>query len=223
MTKVSVIITNYNYGRYLDRAIRSVLTQDFAHNLFEVIVVDDASIDESVDIIKSYKRTIRPVLLPKNSGLSYARNKGVEAAKGEYVVFMDADDYVNRDLIRTQSIFLDWNKEWDAVSVDYLVVADDETILGRSSGSDEPIACGIMYRREQLVENGPFDEELRMHEEKDFRLRFLRKHNIHNIELPLYRYRRHGRNMTEDAASSSFYMECLKRKHVEAEEETIAA
>lgn len=87
--KVSVVINNYNYARFLSDAIDSALNQ--THRPFEVIVVDDGSTDHSRDVILSYGERIIPILGP-NDGQIAAYNRGVEAATGELICFLDADD-----------------------------------------------------------------------------------------------------------------------------------
>lgn len=86
---VSIVINNYNYGRYLRAAIDSALAQTYPH--VEVIVVDDGSTDESRAIIESYGRRILPVI-KANGGQGSALNAGFEASRGEIVMFLDADD-----------------------------------------------------------------------------------------------------------------------------------
>ena len=84
---VSIIITNYNYGRFLGEAIASALAQTWQHK--EVIVLDDGSRDDSLEIACRYPIT---VIAQKNSGLSLARNNALTVAQGDYVIFVDADD-----------------------------------------------------------------------------------------------------------------------------------
>lgn len=87
---VSVIITNYNYDNYLADAIDSVIAQDY--NEVEIIVVDDGSTDNSINIISSYLPKV--ILVKKeNGGVSSARNLGIAHATGKYVAYLDADDF----------------------------------------------------------------------------------------------------------------------------------
>jgi len=194
--KCSIIITNFNYSKYLNRAIHSALSQNFRDTEREVIVVDDASTDGSKEIIESYKHLIVPIYNKKNFGLSASRNKGMYSAEGNYIVFLDADDYFNRDLLFIESLFLDSNK-FDAVSCDYYTVNNNEKVLSREYANVYPIACGIMFNKNKLEGLNGYDEKLRIHEDKELRKRWENKYGkIHNIELPLYRYRKHGDNMT---------------------------
>ncbi len=213
MIKVSIIITNHNYSKYLNRSIRSAFVQNYPVEKYEIIVVDDASSDWSREIIESYGRLIEAIYLDRNVGLAAARNIGIKAAKGRYVLFLDADDYLSRDMIYIESMFLDLNPEWDAVACDYYLIDDNEEIIGRNSCLEIPIACGIMFRKEKLVDIGMYDESFKMHEDKDLQIRFSKKFNLRHIELPLYRYRQHDSNLSRNEALSKRYMEKLKSKH----------
>ena len=84
---VTIIITNYNYGRFLAEAIESALAQSWQDR--EILFIDDGSTDDSVDIARRYPIT---VLTQKNSGVCIARNNALSLARGEYVMFLDADD-----------------------------------------------------------------------------------------------------------------------------------
>lgn len=89
---VSIVITNFNYARYLPESIESALSQ--THPATEVVVVDDASVDNSRDIIRGYGSRLVAVLRERNGGHGAAFNAGFRAAGGDIVVFLDADDYL---------------------------------------------------------------------------------------------------------------------------------
>lgn len=88
----SIVITNYNYGRFLTRCIDSALAQSYPDT--EIVVVDDASLDDSREIIRSYGRHVVPVLQERNSGQGAAFNVGFRACRGDVVLFLDADDWL---------------------------------------------------------------------------------------------------------------------------------
>lgn len=165
--QVSVIITCHNYARYLARAIRSAINQSVNKNEYEVIVVDDASTDETQLVMEAFKGHIKPIILKKNLGLAAARNKGIRSSLGRYVVNLDADDYMDENLILVESMFLNSNPSWDAVSCDYIVVDDDENHIERVNGDELPIACGVMFRTDRLFEVGTYDEKFKMREEEE--------------------------------------------------------
>jgi glycosyltransferase involved in cell wall biosynthesis len=89
---VSVVIANYNYGRFLARSVDSVLAQ--THPRTEVVVVDDASVDDSREVIRAYGDRVVPVLKTENGGQAAAFNSGFAACHGEVVLFLDSDDWL---------------------------------------------------------------------------------------------------------------------------------
>jgi len=210
---VSIIITAYNYGRYIERALRSCLDQSTAKNQYEIIVVNDCSTDNTVAILDNYEHDARIYHLNKNVGLSASRNFGVKKAKGQYVVFLDADDYIHKEMIQVQKLFLEENHQLNAVAIDYYLVDDMETHRERVSAEEKPIACGIMFRKDLLIEIGLYDENFKAREEEDLRIRFLEKFNIYHIPLPLYRYRRHEQNLTNNLDMMDEAQAQLHQKH----------
>ena len=192
--ETSIIITNYNYEKYLARAIRSAVNQSF-DNDYEIIVIDDASTDNSKNIIESFSGHIRKIYNDINIGLAASCNKAIRSALGKYVVRLDADDFIHKDFLKIHQLYLAHNKEMDATSCDYLEVDTKENILRRKNGVTWPIACGITYRTDQIIDIGLYDETL-PREDFDFRERFLRKYQIYNIPVPLYRYTIHEGSKT---------------------------
>ncbi|MEO8761158.1 MAG: glycosyltransferase family A protein [Bacteroidia bacterium] len=210
---VSVIITTYNYEKYIERAIRSCLDQSLSKKQYEVIVVNDCSTDSTTQILENYKDDVRIFNLEKNTGLSAARNFGIKKALGQFVVFLDADDYIQRDMLLMQNLFLCENNLLDAVSVDYYLVNERGTHLTHENSEEKPIACGVMFRKDLLHDIGLYDETFRAREEEDLRIRFLKKHKIYNIILPLYRYRMHDNNLTKNEKEMNKFAKILKNKH----------
>jgi glycosyltransferase involved in cell wall biosynthesis len=210
---VSLIITTFNYAQYVERAIRSALDQSLASNQFEVIVVNDASTDETASILENYTNDVRIYNLESNLGLSGARNFGIKKAKGQFIVFLDADDYLHKETLRVQKLFLEENNSLDAVSVDYYVVDERGKHIEHVRATDKPIACGIMFRKDFLYNIGLYDEGFRAREEEDLRIRWNEKYNIYNVILPLYRYRMHDNNLTKNAGEMDKHLEMLQNKH----------
>lgn len=210
---VSIIITAYNYEKYIERAVRSCLDQSLQNSQYEIIVVNDCSTDNTKKILENYADEIRVFHLEKNSGLSAARNFGVKKAKGQFVVFLDADDYIQKDLLLIQKTFLAENNTLDAVSVDYYLVDERGNHLEHVNTEEKPIACGVMFRKDLLLDIGLYDESFRAREEEDLRIRFLKKHKIYNIILPLYRYRMHDNNLTKNEGEMDKYQQKLNDKH----------
>lgn len=210
---VSVVVTSHNYARYLSRAIRSIYNQSMDSRDYEIIIVDDASKDETQEILKLFKDTTKIIELKKNVGLSEARNIGIRNSIGQYVVFVDADDYIHRDMLKVQETFLTENNKLDAVAVDYYTVIEQGDHIEHISSIEFPIACGIMFRKDLLIDIGLYDKKFKAREEEDLRFRFLKKYSIYNIILPLYRYRKHDSNLTNNKKKMKKFSDLLNKKH----------
>ena len=213
MTAVSVIVAAHNEERFIGRCIRSLLAQRFPRDKFEIVVVNDGSTDRTPMILASFGADIRVLTNETNIGLPASINRAIQTIHSKYLVRVDADDYVNESFLDVLYMFLAENPDLDAVACDYLLVDDREDVIGRRNCMDEPIACGIMFRTDQLLDVGLYDETFLLHEDRDLRVRFLEKHTIHRIPLPLYRYRRHADNITNDTAAMEHHYQRLIDKH----------
>lgn len=109
MPKFSIIMPGYNVEDYIERAVNSVLNQ--SEKDFELIIVNDGSTDKTKEICDSFKDKKIKVIHKKNGGLSDARNEGVKKATGEYIIFIDSDDYWDKDLLKEISKSLDNNPD----------------------------------------------------------------------------------------------------------------
>ncbi|HWH05877.1 MAG TPA: hypothetical protein VNT23_05510, partial [Gaiellaceae bacterium] len=139
--------------------------------------------------------------------------RGVRSADSRFVVRVDADDYVHHDFIRVLRLFLELNSHMEAIACDYMTVDEHEEHLAHVNALEEPIGCGIMFRKDRLIEIGLYDESFLMAEDVDLRLRFERNWPIHRCELPLYRYRLHGENMTRAVAEHESHKARARRKN----------
>ena len=97
---ISIIIPVYNIEKYLKCCLNSILEQTFQE--FEVICVDDGSTDHSLEILEEYKKKDKRIRIftQENKYAGVARNNGLKHAKGEYVLFLDADDFLEKDTLR---------------------------------------------------------------------------------------------------------------------------
>ena len=193
---VSVIITNYNYEKYISRAVRSCLNQ--SHVNHEVIVVDDCSTDKSIETLRPFKEQIRIVSTGVNAGVAAAANVGVKNSRGQFFIRVDADDYVNKDMCYMMKTYLEANHDAFCVSCDYLIVDDFENTLTRKYAENENISCGIMYRKDPFVQAGAYNDKMRHREEEELRKRLGQEYKIHHLRIPFYRYRMHNTNKTKE-------------------------
>lgn len=132
MVKVSIIVPVYNVEKYIDRCINSLINQTLKD--IEIIMVNDGSPDNSVDIIKKYQKKDNRIKLyeKENGGQGSARNLGLKYAKGEYIAFLDSDDYVCDNMYETL-----YNKgiedELDIVICNYYLKYNDKEVVNKIS------------------------------------------------------------------------------------------
>ena len=196
--KISVIVPVYNREKFIGRCLRSLLSQSIGLNNYEILLIDDGSTDATSKIYESFSNEIKIIKHKKNLGLPSALNTGIRKAKGRFIVRVDSDDYVNSEFLQILFLFISENPKYDAVACDYYIVGDKEQIIKRVDCSKSPIGCGIIFKTEHLVEIGLYNENFFLHEEKELRTRFEKNYSIERVALPLYRYRKHDSNMTND-------------------------
>ena len=217
MVKISVIISTFNDDQYIGRCIRSLLNQALPHNKYEIIIINDGSTDKTAYALELLKtpndKTLKIITNEVNKGLPYSVNLGINSAEGEYIVRVDADDYVNINFLSALSYYLDVYKDIGAVACDYILVDKFEEIIEIVKSKEKPIACGIMFRKKNLEKIGLYDEKFRCYEDEDLRIRFTKKFKMDFLNLPLYRYRKHERNMTNDRSVLNNYKKLLISKH----------
>jgi glycosyltransferase involved in cell wall biosynthesis len=140
---VSVIIPTYNYASYLPRAVGSCLDQ--SHRKVEIIVVDDGSTDGTADVVREMGGGVIYVA-QENKGVSSARNAGLSVARGEFVVFLDADDYLTADALETRlRAFLDEPDMDFVITATYSRKAGGDVLFG-GSGPAREFVSDIMDR-----------------------------------------------------------------------------
>ncbi len=193
--KVSVIIPTYNRAWILKEAIDSVLAQDFKD--FELIVVDDGSSDDTEQILDAYKRDLVVIRQP-NRGVSGARNRGIAAAGGQLIAFLDSDDLWLPGKLSTQVAFFDsnpsavinqtqeiWIRNGVRVNPKIRHHKFSGMIFERSLALCLVSPSAVMMRRSLFDEVGLFDEDLPACEDYDLWLRISWRYPVHLIETPL--------------------------------------
>jgi len=186
---------------------------------YEIIVVNDGSNDKTDYALNLFLKPndslIKIINNDKNLGLPASINKGIRISKGAYIVRVDSDDYVNSNFLSSLKLYLDIYKDAGAVACDYLLVDKFENLIEIVSSKKTPIACGIMFRKNTLVNLGLYNNSFRFNEEKELMIRFKKKYILHHLNLPLYRYRRHENNMTNNLSELEKYNIILKNMHHE--------
>lgn len=135
MPKVTVTMPSYNHEAFIAEAIQSVLNQTFQD--FEILIVDDCSTDNSVDIIKSFKDPrITLIVNSKNKGVCYGHNLMIKLAKGEYIAVINSDDVWEPFKLEEQVNFLDNNANYGAVFSNVEFIREDGSIFDSYHGYD---------------------------------------------------------------------------------------
>jgi len=184
MPKVSIIIPAFNAAAFAPRAIESIMAQSWTD--WELLVVDDGSTDNTLDVLATYGSALR-ALSQANAGPASARNLGLAQATGEYVAFLDADDWWESGKLAEQVALLDANPEVGFCSTGTRVVDATGSTVGdwpcQASFVPLPDALfmngalisgstsGVMARRRLVLEVGGFDSALRGFEDPDLWIR----------------------------------------------------
>ena len=210
MVKVSVIVPVFNVEKYLRKCVDSIINQTLED--IEIILVDDGSPDNCPQICDEYaeKDSRIKVIHQQNSGQSKARNVGMEVAKGEYIGFVDSDDYIESDMYEClYNIAV--NNNVDVVSsACYRNIGDIQSILGFSFIKNtiiikehiKELVCNCMtnkviwftwksiFRKKMLVDNGiKFPDGINYGEDPIFNLdAYMNSDKIYYFDKPLYHY-----------------------------------
>lgn len=195
---VSVIIPAYNAAWCIQRAVDSVLGQGFRD--FELIVVDDGSTDDTVDILAAYGDKLR-VIKKGNGGLSSARNAGIRSAHGRYVAFLDADDHWMPSKLEKQVALMTMRPELAFCSTAALLVDPDHKHMGVWHCASSTMSAletifsinayvagsgsAVLIRKDVLIQVGWFDEQLRSLEDIDMWMRLAAIGGYACIDEPL--------------------------------------
>lgn len=206
---VSIIAPCYNAERYLQAAIESIFAQDYEH--FEVIIVDDGSTDNSIEMLKALQKTYSFQLYQQaNQGVSAALNHGLKYAKGTYVATPDLDDIMLPSSVRIRARYLDEHptvgcvgalvtymdsdgndtKSQSQSGIKYL---DFDAILRKAMVVGAPVS---LYRMQVLKDVNGYDPQIRV---QDFQMTLRiasQGHEIHVLPEIVTRYRRHPNNLS---------------------------
>ena len=203
---ITVYITNFNYGKFVKKAINSVLNQTFKN--YELIIIDDGSKDKSIEIIKEFqnKKNIQ-IIYQKNKGLVVSNNLALRLSKAKYIMRLDSDDWLDPHALEIMSNILERDKKISLVFPDYYEVDKNGKILDQVRRHDfkkvklldQPAhgAC-TMIRKENLIEIGGYDEEFSCQDGYYLWLKFIKKYVVRNVNLPLFYYRQHEKSLSKN-------------------------
>jgi glycosyltransferase involved in cell wall biosynthesis len=222
--RVSVIIPTYNYGEFIADALRSVEAQSLTG--WECIVIDDASTDDTGEVVRSFLQRdprFTYIRLDRNSGVSVARNRGFQEARGAFIQMIDADDVIGPRKLEAQVAFLEREPGVDVVYSDYAsfrgapdlsspgAYRPDEQVSGAGDAIVSRLLRGnifrlntVLFRAGLLKEVGGFRDGFRYVEDWDFWLRIAAKgHRFHFLSAPgtLSGVRSNPRSLSTDGSA----------------------
>ncbi len=206
---VSVIIPCYNHAHYLQQAIESVLEQSYPHH--EIVVVDDGSSDNTGEVARQFPQV--KYVKQSNGGLSAARNTGIRHSTGDFLVFLDADDWLMPNALETGLKWFSLHPECAFVSGSFRFVDSDrvplgEPVINHATGDHYArllksnfigMHATVMYKREILESLNGFDVALKACEDYDLYFRITREHPVFCHTDIVADYRQHGNNMSSNA------------------------
>lgn len=208
--KVSIVIPTYNRVEFLPKAIQSVLNQTYRD--WEMIIVDDGSIDKTEEIVKGYKESrIRYIVHKYNLGLSAARNTGIKNSRGEYIAFLDSDDEWFPEKISCQmNIFQKEDSKCGVICTSGYMIKNDKikgvkAIPANLGNFYEKFlfenitwTSNVLAKKECFKKAGLFDENLESCEDWDMWIRIAKYYKFVFLEMPLAKYVVHPGQLSEN-------------------------
>jgi len=203
---VSVIIPCFNYGKYLSDALASVLSQTYKH--LEIAIVDDGSTDpESLEVLDGIRHDCVRIIRQSNQGLAQSRNNGAAATRGDYLLYLDADDRLESNAVAILLYALLHNSYAAYAYPDQRFFGDQELVWTPQAfnvydllWSNHPSVCSLI-RRSAFNDVGGYRRELLYgREDWEFWIRLSSKgHYGTHVSAPVFEHRRHGVTMTHTA------------------------
>lgn len=200
--RVTVLIPVYNGEKYIHGAITSILAQTYTH--LELLIVDDGSTDRTVGIVKDYEDgRVRLIQNEKNAGPCATRNRGIQAAAGEYIAMLDADDIACPDRLAEQVSFLDSHPDFSMVGSSVEMINSDWRVFGiaffRQTPDEIPpnllfnncFAHSTIMAKKSVLLDERYKEDVFFSEDFELWVRVVKKYKAWNLPRILVRYRLH--------------------------------
>ena len=208
--RVTVYILSHNYGRFLAQAVDSVFQQSYSD--WELIIVDDGSTDETLALAQQYAGMhpdrIRVLHHSSPQGLQACANSALEAARGEYVIRLDADDFLDESALLVLATFLDHHPDIGLVYPNYIYVDEQGGVLGLENRKrigkearllDLPAQGACTMVRKRILKNiGGYNESYDAQDGYELWLKVLHRFQVANVSTPLFYYRQHEDSVSRD-------------------------
>lgn len=216
---ISVVVPVYNVEKYLEKCLQSLIEQCYSD--MEIVVVDDKSTDRSLCIAKKYEKynNVKVISKEKNTGLSDSRNVGIRESRGQYIMFLDSDDYVEdgcifkiQEIAKKENepdiVYFGYSEEYESTNEKYIkygyVSQKDKIYTGEEFAIAElkqrnlyAAACFGIYNREFIVRNNLYFESGLLHEDELWTPQvILRANKVYTSDYVFYHYLRRNGSIT---------------------------
>jgi glycosyltransferase involved in cell wall biosynthesis len=233
---LSVIICTYNREQHIERALQSLVQQDFDKSAYEIIVVDNNSTDHTSEIIQNFKNTHPQyqIVLTKElrQGLSYARNKGIELAKGSYISFIDDDGMAQNDYVRQIDNYVklfpndvafggkvlpeyENGKEpvWMSKYIERIISIVDLGNQVKTLKKTYPVGCNMIFKKSLFKKIGGFNTALKLRSDDKYIFLKIREAGFRVLYLPEVVVK----HFIDDFRTTPAYIKKISRLNGEAE------
>lgn len=217
MLELSIIVPAYNVEEYIEECIDSILKQSFKH--YEIIVINDGSTDNTLNKLEKYRENPKmKVITTLNNGLSFARNLGMKLAKGNYIMFLDSDDFLSEETLNTlvkeikkdklDILAYNFIKDYAGKKIEIKREIKEKKIitgqcylkLNLEKNQSFPMAWLNIYNRSFLIRNNLFFMEKILYEDTEFNIRLLFKvKRMKYLDLNVVNYRQRKGSITNSA------------------------
>src|SRR5581483_3605113 len=221
--KVTVYVSCHNYGRYLSQALESVAAQTLAD--WELILIDDGSADDTRKVAEEFAARfsdrVKLIHHETPKGLRGCANDALDAARGDYIMRLDADDFLDENALLVMTHFLDSHPELGLVYPNFTYVDEHGSVLGteyrKKIGTEAKLldlaphgAC-TMVRKRALKSIGGYDEQYDAQDGQELWLKILHRFGVGNVTTPLFYYRQHDSSLSRDGERLRAARQGIKR------------
>lgn len=225
---ISIIVPNYNNEKYIEECLDSILSQTYKH--IEIVIIDDASKDNSKEIINSYTKkykNIKTIFNDQNKGVTKNRDTAIKEASGEYITTLDGDDFYidNQKLEKEMNLIQEFVKKGskDIIVFSNIILVDrigkrlfpkaknnikEGNIFKALFSRSCMIPRDFIFTKEQYIKAGKFDINIPIYEDWDLKIRLAKQNNFYYSGVDGIGYRRHGEGLS--SANHATHIKWLK-------------
>lgn len=211
--KITVIVRTHNSSSFVEKSIESILRQTLNNKYYEIVVIDDSSTDDTLNVLSIYGDQLK-VFPNVSEGPISAINVGLEKSKGHYFILLDSDDVFLPEALETFLVVIE-DENVDFAYSDYMEITENDEIQSVSLENNifNSVAGGIIFRKSTVEKVGGYDEKL-FFPEYDLLLKLIKNGSTYqHIQKPLFKYYRHSESLTSDKKAVENGFNQLRKIH----------